>query len=1157
MTHPLGIYLHAMGQTHASGQATDETSYYDALTGLLNSVGTELKPLVRAVLTLRNRGAGLPDGGLFTANQLRPGQEVSSSSGGLPARGAIEVKPLSTDVRKVAESEQVERYLGKYGQVLVTNYREFLLVGQGPNGRSRLLESYSIAADEDSFWRASRALQKTVQDHGDGLIGYLRRVMVRSAPITTPEDLAWVLASYAQEALRRVERAPMDALEAFKESLELALGIRFDNKKSIHFFHSTLVQTLFYGIFSSWVIWAKDSDPDAVFDWHEAAWTSHLPAVGGLFSEVATPRRIKSLDLKEVLDWTAEALARVDRSTFFSRFEDRFAIQYFYEPFLESFDPSLRKELGVWYTPPEIVHYIVERVDRVLREELGIEAGFADNQVYVLDPCAGTGSFLVEVLRRIERTLRESGENEFLSAELKKAATSRIFGFEILPAPFVVAHLQVGLFLQAAGFPLDSRKDERAGLYLTNSLVGWEPPEGPQKRLSFVELQEEREASDRVKRDTPVLVVLGNPPYNAYAGTSPDEELGLVDVYKKGLREVWKIKKFNLDELYSRFMRVAERQIAERSKRGIVCYISSYSYLSDSSFVVLRERLWSEFDKAWIDSLNGDSRETGKKTPDGLPDPSIFSTERNREGIQLGTVIGLFVKKQRPERTKAWRYRDFWGTGKREELVESLAEPEFDNQYHTALPERANQFNFRPSKVSADYYAWPSLTDLIRTEPSNGLMEKRGSSLISIDSPPLKARMQRYFDRSVSWESLAALGTGLTEDAAGYDARKTRTKAQREESYSDDRVVPYAARPFDHQSAYYSEVSPLWNRSRPALYAQLWAGNSYFVSRRHGSKSTEGPPFYWTSRLFDDSLLSLHATAFPIRVRSVNRSLAGFDEAQSHQRATNNYSDDVIAYLQEIGIEPENDEETASLLWLHCLAIGFAPKYLQVNADGIKQDWPRIPLPRNAELLRASAKLGKRLAALLDADQVPGITKAPLRPEIQFIGRLRRSSGEAFDPTDDLEIDQGWGRPQQGGVFPGLGRVVIRDYTDDEVDSIERGGAGLGMKREKLLELIGEQTCDVYLNAETFWSNVPENVWNYHLGGYQVIKKWLSYRETRILGRPITPDEAREVQGMARRLLGVLLMQPDLNENYRKNEHTWSRWPPARASPKRRGQGHT
>ena len=227
---------------------------------------------------------------------------------------------------------------------------------------------------------------------------------------------------------------------------------------------------------------------------------------------MADPGQLEELNLAEVLDWTAAVLNRVDRAQFFIKFQESQAVQYFYEPFLEEFDPELRKQLGVWYTPHEVVEYMVERVDTVLRQELGLPDGLADPNVYVLDPCCGTGSFLVEVLHRIHKTLKAHGDDALIASDLKEAAPNRVFGFEILPAPFVVSHLQMGLLLDKLDAPLSDKNGERVGVYLTNALTGWEPPKGPKQHLIFPELEEERDAAEKVKRDTPILVVPGQPP---------------------------------------------------------------------------------------------------------------------------------------------------------------------------------------------------------------------------------------------------------------------------------------------------------------------------------------------------------------------------------------------------------------------------------------------------------------------------------------------------------------------------------------------------------------------------------------------------------------------------------------------------------------------
>ncbi len=225
--------------------------------------------------------------------------------------------------------------------------------------------------------------------------------------------MAWFLASYARDARARIEESDLPALGVVREALEEALGIQFEGERGEHFFRSTLVQTLFYGVFSAWVLWSREPPrrrPRRPLRLEGSRLVRcRCRCIRALFEQVATPGKLEPLRLVEVLDWAAAALNRVDRAAFFSRFEETHAVQYFYEPFLEAFDPELRKELGVWYTPPEIVQYMVARVDTVLREELDIADGLADPRVYVLDPCCGTGAYLVEVLERIAHTLDEKG----------------------------------------------------------------------------------------------------------------------------------------------------------------------------------------------------------------------------------------------------------------------------------------------------------------------------------------------------------------------------------------------------------------------------------------------------------------------------------------------------------------------------------------------------------------------------------------------------------------------------------------------------------------------------------------------------------------------------------------------------------------------------
>jgi Type ISP C-terminal specificity domain/N-6 DNA Methylase len=782
----------------------------------------------------------------------------------------------------------------------------------------------------------------------------------------------------------------------------------------------------------------------------------------------------------------------------------------------------------VWFTPPDVVRYMVARIDKVLREQLQVANGFADPNVFVLDPCCGTGAFLVEVLRQIETTLKANGGDALTAEDIKTAAMERVFGFELLPAPFVVSHLQLGLFLQNLGAPLSEKLHERVGVYLTNALTGWNPPKGPKQKLMFPEMEEERDAAELVKRDRTILVVLGNPPYYAFAGVSPEEEQGLVEPYKEGLASEWKIRKYNLDELYVRFLRLAERRIAEMSKRGIVCYISSYSYLSDPSFVVVRKRLCEEFNYAWLDCLNGDSRETGKLTPDGQPDPSVFSTEYNREGIRLGTSVGLFAKTGGKEPVTV-RYREFWGTDKRVALLKTLENNDtFDAQYEQVEPVAANRFSFRPSNTEVSYASWPTVVELAEEEPISGLQEMRRGALMAYDKDTLRDRMRAYFEPDVNWATFAALGRGLSKDAGRFNPATTRARLQEAEAFDEARLRRYSLYPLDVRWCYYSSVRPLWNEPRPELVSQRADDESSLIVRRFAERPKEGRPAFFTSALPDYHLLRPNVTAIPLRLRtspvegvsSDARQSTMYEHLATHNGTTANLSEGARQYLTALtSASPDEDEALSRSIWHHALAILYTPLYLLEHVSAVRANWPRIPLPATLAALQHSAELGITVGQLLDMDRAAlGVTAGKLRKELNFLGRV---SGPQKGLS--LAITAGWGHGQKEKdiVMPGRGIEKRREFTADEKNAIAEGAKELGLGAEEVTALWGSHTLDIYLNNETFWSNVPEAVWEYAIGGYQVLKKWLSYRERQVLGRDISKDEAREFTHIVRRIAAL------------------------------------
>ena len=1035
-------YLTDLRRIRASGGATDERSLYGPLANLLNAVGSTLKPKVFCVQELADQGVGHPDFGLYSTQQVQKGKP---KSGQKPERGVIEVKPVEDDAWLTAESDQVAGYWQGYRQVLVTNARDFVLVGEDAAGHPVRLESLRLA---DSASQLDAKLEHPgafANEVGPGLGEYLTRVLSHAVSLAEPRDVAWLLASYARDGLARVERTGDPAsLAALRAALEESLGVKFEGDRGAAFFRSTLVQTLFYGVFSAWVLWARQTPkPDGLFNWHEAVWHLRAPVLRALFQQLSDPGKLQPLGLVEVLDWTAAALNRVERDAFFAKFSEGEAVPYFYEPFLQAFDPELRKQLGVWYTPAEVVRYMVARVDKALKDDLGIPDGLAGENVYVLDPCCGTGAYLAEVLRRIAANLESRGLGALTGARVKQAATQRVFGFEIMPAPFVVAHLQVGLTMQELDAPLSEDGDERAGVFLTNALTGWEPT--VQKPLPFPELEEERERAERVKQDTPVLVILGNPPYNGFAGMAVDEERELSQAYRT-TKQVRRPEGQGLNDLYVRFFRMAERRIVEKTGQGVVCFISNYSWLDGLSFTGMRERYLEAFDAIRIDCLNGDKYKTGKTTSEGAPDPSIFSTSEDPVGIQVGTAITTLVRKSDHAPARSVGFRHLWGQSKHDELV-ATSESQPKDLYAGIAPLLHLGLPFADLAVSDGWQAWPALPDLFPTS-FPGVKTSRDGFLVDVDPDRLKQRVADYFNANLSHEQITRRHPGVMKSTARFDAPAVREALLKRGGPDNDGFIRYAYRPFDTRWLYWDVDTKLLDEKRAEYKPHVFEGNQWLVSQQKPRRDWGSVQVIAHIGCLD--LMDRGATCIPAWLQDDGLNINGTD---SQRRP--NLSLSAQHYLDSMGAGVED-------LFHHVIAMLHDPAYRTANAGALRMEWPRIPLPDwpngfangAADKLAASAARGRKLAALLDSDTpVAGVTTGTLSSELAAIAVPTTTDGGNM-AGDDFAVSAGWGHVGTGeAVMPGQGRIVERNYTDDERDAL--GDA---------LPTLGDTTFDVYLN---------------------------------------------------------------------------------------------
>ena len=1127
LTAAVEAYFADLRRVRASGGATGERSSYGPLTNLLNAIGATLKPKVFCVGELADQGAGHPDFGLYAARQVQKGRP---REGQTPEHGVVEVKAAEDDAWLTADSNQVSRYWNRYRLVLVTNTRDFVLVGENPAGRAAKLETFRLADNAEDFLRKLEKPRAFARDVGAGLGEYLARALSHRAALAEPKDLAWLLASYARDGLARVEASGDAPLQAVRAALEEALGVRFEGERGAHFFHSTLVQTLFYGVFSAWVLWARHPStgsgppPTGVFDWRTAVWHLRAPVLRALFQQLSDPGRLQPLGLVEVLDWTAAALDRVDRPAFFARFQEGEAVPYFYEPFLEAFDPDLRKQLGVWYTPAEVVRYMVARVDKALKDDLDIPDGLAAENVYVLDPCCGTGAYLAEVLRRVAANLEGQGLGALTGARVKQAAMERVFGFEIMPAPFVVAHLQVGLALQDLGAPLadddpSMNSGERAGVFLTNALTGWEPR--ATKPLPFPELEEERDRAERVKQETPVLVILGNPPYNGFAGMAVDEERELSQAYR-WTKRVRRPEGQGLNDLYVRFFRMAERRIADKTGQGVVCFISNYSWLDGLSFTGMRERYMEAFDAIRIDCLNGDKYKTGKVAPDGSPDPSIFSTEGDPVGIQVGTAITTLVRKADHAPADAVGFRHLWGQAKPAALI-ATAEAEPGALYDGVKPVLPLGLPFVQTAVSDAWFDWPSLPDLFPVS-FPGVQTSRDGFLVDVDLDRLKARIADYFNPALSHAEIARRYPGVMKTTARFDARAVRDALLKRGGPDEAGFMRFAYRPFDTRWLYWEAETKLLDEKRADYQPHVFQGNPWLSVAQHLRKGEQEPQSCFTQHIGARHMIERGANWFSAWLQEDGTAKPNLKQAKYAGEMT------IQHYLDRLGLGVED-------LFYHVLAVLHDPAYRQANAGALRMEWPRIPLPGwptpgsagilpaadAANALAQSTARGRQLAALLDPDTpVPGVTQAPLRPELAAIAVPATTDGRNMS-GDDFAVTAGWGHFGAGdAVMPGQGRIVERAYTADERAAL------VGATHASPLH--DRTTLDIYLNGNAYWRNVPAAVWNYRLGGYQVLKKWLSYREQRILERKLTPDEIREFTYIARRIGGMTELMAPGNE---------------------------
>ena len=998
---PFRTYLDEVRRKLATGIAK-EHAYRGALERLLKDTGDG----VQAINEPSHIECGAPD---FIV--LRGSTPV----------GYVEAKDIDESLDAAQRTDQLKRYRESLNNLILTDYLEFRWYVEGEErARARL-----GTVTRDGKVRSTR---DGIQNVSDLLEGFF----AQEAPMLgTAKELAQRMAGLArlirdliEEAYEREDKEGRlhGQLAAFRETLIPDL--------SAEQFADMYAQTITYGLFAARVRAPRGRE----FTRQQAAWNlpKTNPFLRELFHEIAGP------DLPPEIAWAvdglAHLLARADMSEVLRDFgkatKQEDPIVHFYETFLAHYNPQMRQRRGVYYTPEPVVSYIVRSIDHLLKTRFNRPMGLADEGVMILDPACGTGTFLYFVIKEIHETVvREVGEGAW-NNYVREKLLPRIFGFELLMAPYAMAHMKLALQLQELGY--DFQGEERLGIYLTNSL---EEAITKAEILGFaLFISEEADAAAEIKKEKPIMVVLGNPPYSVSSANKGKHIERLMQRYKEGVRDERNIQPLSDD--YIKFIRFAHDRI-ERTGYGIVGMITNHSYLSGLIHRGMREELLKSFDEIYLLNLHGNSM-IGEKAPDGSPDENVFD-------IRQGVAIALLVKMADGQGGADVRYADVWGSrrGKYSHLLDGDASATQWQRLHPVGP----RFFFIPKDLDlAEEYevAWP-LLGMLRLH-SDGVKTHRDRQVVDFDTAGLRARIEALIDPEITDQDLRQLFGFADTSTWTLDGAR---KALQGDAEWRNRFCSYAYRPFDTRIVFFSRH--MIDRPRLAVMPHMMGHNLALLTNRQ--VRTDAVRHFWvTDTPVDFHLLeTVHAsmTVFPLYVYTdVRQDEASVLGAGLSAREPNLYPGFITALASKLVLDfiPDGKGDLEGTfgpedIFHYMYAVFHSPTYRERYAEFLKIDFPRLPLTSDLGLFRALAEKGEELVAL----------------------HLMES------PTLDHPIAK----------FPIKGSNEVEKVRYAEP---AEGRPGL-----------------VYINKTQYFQGVEPQVWEFHIGGYQVLEKWLKDRKGRTL----------------------------------------------------------
>lgn len=726
-------------------------------------------------------------------------------------------------------------------------------------------------------------------------------------------------------------------------------------------FADLYAQTVAYGLLAARCWEDGDLDRRTLYE--------RIPPASGILRDVfryvclSPPPEIERI-VDDLVDLLRPAALKRSLQREFAERGDRDPILHFYETFLRHYDAKLRKGRGVYYTPPAVVSYVVRSVDHLLRTRLERPDGLADPRVWLLDPAAGTTTFVVEAFRRAIETCGAKYGRAAVPALVRDHLLPHGFGFELMMAPYAIGHLKMSLFLAEQGYTL--RETDRVNLLLTNAL---ERDDLDQASLpGFPSLAREVRKAAEVKEDRRICVVIGNPPYSGRSENrteavdrmlrephAPGDE-GYYRVDGQPLGE--KNAKWLQDD-YVKFLRFAQRRIDE-SGEGVVGLVLNHSYLDNPTFRGLRRSLMNSFEEVYLLDLHGNRRRR-EAAPDGGVDENVF------EDVGRGISILLLVKK--PGLARKIARHDLWGNRLRK--LRWLAARDVGSTPWTDLDPPAPSYLFvgRDARLEEAYARGIPLTEIFR-DHSVGVLTARDRLVIDFDSDSLRKRIVEL--RSGMGDVLSAL-----PDTGSWTRAEAVRRAAADGEW-ESRFTEILYRPFDYRPIFYAEY--LIERPRERMMRHLLGGSNRALVVPRQSKDGPGA----LSALVADRLVAHKAvSAYDINSVFPLYLLSGEDRLDAGRR-TPNVAPWLFAFLESRFGEPVTPEA----VFCYVYAVLYSEEYRSRYAAFLAADFPRIPFPESLRPFKLLAQLGAELVDL-------HLPRAPLKPTVQYLGtgsgRLSRS----------------------------------------------------------------------------------------------------------------------------------------------------------------------